>query len=85
MAEFNWVLKSAEEVVLAACVVHSYLRDGVIVEGCVIENTDALSQFPYVTTFRHSGGSASEEAINVRQSTDSALKMLGQSIGNWKQ
>jgi len=33
----------------------------------VIANTDALSHFPYVTTFRRIGGSASEEAIRVRK------------------
>ena len=35
-------------------------------EDRVIENTDALSQFSYVT-FRRSGGSASEEAMRVRE------------------
>ena len=47
-------------------------------EECVVENTDALSQFSYVTTFRRSGGSASEEAMRVRENTDSTLKTLGQ-------
>jgi hypothetical protein len=36
-------------------------------EDCVIENTDAPSQFSYVTTFHRSGGSASEEAMSVRE------------------
>ena len=36
-------------------------------EDRVIENTDALSQFSYVTTFRRSGGSASEEAMRLRE------------------
>ena len=36
-------------------------------EECVVENTDALSQFSYVTTFRRSGGSASEEAVRARE------------------
>ena len=51
--------ENADKVVLAACGLHHYLRNDVIVEDCVIENTDALSQFSYVTTFRRSGGSAS--------------------------
>jgi len=59
--------ENADKVVLAACVLHSYLRNDVSVEDRVIENTDALSQFSYVTTFRRSGGSASEEAIRVRE------------------
>jgi len=46
---------------------HSYLRNDVNVEDRVIENTDALSQFSYVTTFRHSGGSASEEDMRARE------------------
>jgi hypothetical protein len=53
--------------VLAACVLHSYLRNDVNVEDCVIENTNILTQFAYITTFRHSGGSASEEAMRVRE------------------
>jgi hypothetical protein len=52
---------------LAACVLHNYLQNDVIVEDCVIENTDALSQFSYVTTFRHNSGSAGEEAMSVRE------------------
>jgi hypothetical protein len=79
------IQKTAEKVVLAACVVHSYLRDGVSVEDCVTDNIDAPSQFPYVTTFRRSDGSASEEYMIGRKSTDSALKVLGQCIGNWKE
>jgi len=59
--------ENADKVVLAACVLHSYLRNYVSVEDCVIENTDAPSQFSYVTTFCRSGGSASEEAICVRE------------------
>jgi len=58
---------TAENVVLAACVLHSYLRNDVSVEDCVIANTDAPSQFSYVTTFRRFGGSASEEAMRVRK------------------
>ena len=37
--------KNADKVVLAACVLHNYLRNDVNVEDRVIENTDALSQF----------------------------------------
>jgi len=66
--------ENADKVVLAACVLHNYLRNGVVVEDRVIGNTDAPSQFSYVTTFRRSGGSASEEAMRVRESTDSTLK-----------
>ena len=58
--------ENAEKVVLADRVFHSYLGNYVNVEDCVIENTDALSQFSYVT-FRRSGGSASEEAMCVRE------------------
>jgi hypothetical protein len=36
-------------------------------EDCVTENTDAPSQFSYVTTFRSSVGSASEEVMRVRE------------------
>jgi len=54
------------ENVLAACVSHSYLNY-VSVEDCVIENTDAPSLFSYVTTFRRSGGSSSEESVRVRK------------------
>jgi hypothetical protein len=57
--------ENAGEVVLAVCVSHNYLRNYVSVENCVIENTDAPSQFSYVTTFHHSF--ASEEAISVRE------------------
>jgi hypothetical protein len=57
--------ENADKVVLAACVLHHYLRNYVSVENCVVENTDALSQFSYVTTFRRSGGSASEEDMHV--------------------
>jgi len=59
--------ENADKVVLTACVLHNYLRNDVNVEDCVIENTDALSQFSYVTTFRRSGGSANEEAMRVRE------------------
>ena len=58
--------ENADKVVLAACVLHHYLRNDVTVEDRVIESTGALSQFSYVTTFRRSGGSASEEAMSVR-------------------
>ena len=58
---------TADKVALAACVSHSYLRNDVKVEDRVIENTDALSQFSYVTIFLRSGGSASEEAMRVRE------------------
>jgi hypothetical protein len=59
--------ENADKVVLAACVLHNYLRNYVSVEDCVIENTDTPSQFSYVTTFRRSGGSAGEEAMSVRE------------------
>ena len=59
--------ENADKVVLAACVLHSYLSNDVSVEDCVIENTEAPSQFSYVKTFRSSGGSASEEAMSVRE------------------
>jgi len=59
--------ENADKVVLAACVLHNYLRNYVSVEDCVIENTDAPSQFSYVTTFRRCSGGASEEAMSVRE------------------
>ena len=59
--------QNGEKVVLAACVLHNYLRNDVSVEDCVIANTDAPSQFSYVTTFRRFGGSANEEAMRVRK------------------
>jgi hypothetical protein len=59
--------ENADKVVLVACVLHSYLRNGVSVDDCVIENTDAPSQFSYVTTFRRFVRSASEEAKRVRK------------------
>jgi hypothetical protein len=59
--------ENADKVVLAACILHSYLRNDVSMEDCVIENTDAPPQFSYVTTFRRFGGSASEEAMRVRE------------------
>ena len=52
--------KNTEKVVLAACVLHSYLRNDVSVQDCVIENTVLLRH----NIFR-SGGSASEEAMRV--------------------
>ena len=35
--------ENADKVVLAACVLHSYLRNDVSVEDCVIDNTDFVS------------------------------------------
>jgi len=49
------------------------------VEDCVIENTDALSQFSYIT-FRHSGGRASEEAMRVREKYRQYFENVG-SVG----
>jgi hypothetical protein len=43
----------------------------------VIENTDAPSQFSYVTTFRRSGGSASEEAMSVREKYHQCFANVG--------
>jgi hypothetical protein len=77
--------ENAEKIVLAACVSHSYLRNYVIMEGCVIENSDVPSQFSYVTTFHRSGGSASGEALRVRKKYRQWLKMLGHSLVSWKQ
>jgi len=65
---------------LAACVLHSYLRNDVNMEDSVIENTDALSQFSYVTTFRRFGGSASEEAMRVRENYRQYFENVG-SVG----
>jgi hypothetical protein len=55
------------KVVLPACVLHSSFRNDLSVEDCEIENTDAPSHFSNVTTFRRSGGSASEESMHVRK------------------
>jgi hypothetical protein len=60
---------------LAVFVLYNYLRNGVSVEDCVIENTDPPSQFSYVTTFRNSV--ASEEAVSVREK-------YRQYFENWK-
>jgi hypothetical protein len=59
--------ENADKVVLAACALHSYLRNDASVEDCVIENTDAQSQFSYITIFCRYGGSASEEVMSVRE------------------
>jgi hypothetical protein len=69
--------ENADKVVLAACVLHCYLRNDVNVEDCVIENTDALSQFQYVTAFRRSGGSASEKTMRVREKYRQYFKNVG--------
>jgi hypothetical protein len=61
---------------LAACVLHHYLRNNVSMGDCVIENTDALSQFSYVT-FRRSGGGASEKAMRVREKYRQYFKNVG--------
>jgi len=65
---------------LAACVLHNYLRNNVSVEDRVIKNTDALSQFSYVTTFRPSGGTASEVAMRVREMYRQYIENVG-SVG----
>jgi len=72
--------ENAEKVVLSACILHSYLGNDVSVEDRVIENTDALSQFSYVTTFRRSGGSASEEAMHAREKYRHCFENVG-SVG----
>jgi len=77
MAEFNWVLNTADKVVLAACVLHSYLSNDVSVEDCVIDNKHAPSQFSYVTTFCCSGGSASEEVTRVREKYRQYFEYVG--------
>ena len=46
----------------------------------MIENTDTLSQLSYVTTFRRSGGSASEEAMRVREKYRQYFENVG-SVG----
>ena len=69
--------ENADKVILAACVLHNYLRNDVRVEDSVIENTDILSQFSYVTTFRRSGGSANEEAMIVREKCRQYFENVG--------
>jgi hypothetical protein len=64
-SQFQLSPDNADKAVLAACVLHSYLRHDVSVEECVIENANAPSQFSYVITFRCSGVGASEEATHV--------------------
>jgi len=39
--------------------------------------TDALSQFSYITTFHHSGGSASEEAMREREKYPQYFENVG--------
>ena len=58
------ISENAEKVVLAASVLHSYLGSDLSVEDCAIESTDAPWQFSYIII---SGGSASEEAMSVRE------------------
>ena len=71
--------ENADKVVLAACILHNYLWNDVNMEDRVTENTDALSQFSYVT-FRRSGGSASEEAMRVREKYQKYFENVG-SVG----
>ena len=61
------ISENAEKVVLAASVLHSYLGSDLSAEDCAIESTDAPWQFSYVTIYRRSVGSASEEAMSVRE------------------
>ena len=70
-------LENAEQVVLAACVLCNYLRNDVIVEECVTENTDTPSQFSYITTFHHSGASARIEAMHVRKKYQQYFENVG--------
>jgi len=72
--------ENAEKVVLPACILHSHLGNDVNVEDHMIENTDALSQFSYVTTFRRSGGSASEEAMRATEKYRHCFENVG-SVG----
>ena len=65
MVEFNRVLKTQKKQSWLLVFLHSYHRNYVSVEDFVIENTDAPSQFFYVTTFQRFGGSASEETTRV--------------------
>lgn len=69
--------ENADKVILAACVLHNYLRNDVSVEDYVIEHTDAPSQPSYFTTFRRSGGSASEEAMSVRENYRQYFENVG--------
>jgi hypothetical protein len=85
MAEFNWYLETQKKVVLADSVVHSYLRNDTSVEDCVIENTDAPSQFPYATIIRRSGWSVSEEATSVRKKCRQYFENIRSIPGKWKQ
>jgi hypothetical protein len=67
---------NADKGVLTACVLHSYVRNYVSVDDCVIENTGARLQFSYVT-FRPSGGSVSEEAKRVRKNYRQYFENVG--------
>ena len=49
------------------CLCFAHLRNDVSMEDCMNANTDTPSHFSYVTTFRRSGGDASEETIRVRK------------------
>jgi len=46
-------------------------------EACVIDNTDAPSQFSHITTFCRSSGSASEEATHVRAKNRQYFEYVG--------
>jgi len=69
--------ENADKLILAVCVLHNYLRNDVNVEDCVIENTDTLSQFSYVTIFHRSTGRASEEAMIGREKYRQYFKNVG--------
>ena len=68
--------ENADKVVFVACL-HSYLRNVASVEDCVLENTDPPSQLSYVKTLRRSGGSASEEAMSVREKYGQCFENVG--------
>ena len=65
---------NADKIILAACVLHSNLRNDLSVEDNVTENRCSIT----VTTFLRTGGNANKEVISVRKRTDSILKMLDQ-------
>jgi hypothetical protein len=77
MSKFKLSPEKEDKVVLAACVLHNYLGNDINVDDCMIENTDTLSQFSSITTFRHSGGNASEEAMRVRDKYQQYLENVG--------
>jgi hypothetical protein len=82
LSELKLSPENVDKAVFIACVFHNYFRNDVSVGDCVIENTDAPSQFSYVTTFRRSSRSASEEAMSVREKYPQYFERYFENVGS---